>query len=63
MTPQFSDKQRDRESNLDYFGARYNASRLGRFIPPDPGNIGVNELMGSCLCSPQLGFGLAEDVG
>jgi len=31
----FSGKERDSESNLDYFGARYYASGMGRFITPD----------------------------
>jgi RHS repeat-associated protein len=31
----FTGKQRDSESNLDYFGARYYASTAGRFISPD----------------------------
>ncbi len=29
-------KQRDYESGLDYFGARFNSSNLGRFMTPDP---------------------------
>jgi len=29
-------KQRDTESGLDNFGARYNASTIGRFMTPDP---------------------------
>jgi len=32
----FTGKERDWESNLDYFGARYNSSALGRFTRPDP---------------------------
>jgi RHS repeat-associated protein len=28
-------KERDPESNLDYFGARYNSSQMGRFMTPD----------------------------
>jgi RHS repeat-associated protein len=40
----FTGKERDAESGLDYFGARYNASTMGRFMSPDPGNIGVNRL-------------------
>jgi len=32
----FTGKQRDPETNLDYFGARYDASSLGRFMTPDP---------------------------
>ena len=31
----FTGKLRDTESNLDYFGARYNSSNLGRFMSPD----------------------------
>jgi RHS repeat-associated protein len=40
----FIDKERDSESGLDNFGARYNASTIGRFMSPDPGNVGVNRL-------------------
>jgi len=32
----FTGKQRDYESGLDYFNARYNASQIGRFMTPDP---------------------------
>jgi RHS repeat-associated protein len=32
----FSGKERDSETNLDYFGARYMSSAQGRFISPDP---------------------------
>ncbi|HTW59159.1 MAG TPA: RHS repeat-associated core domain-containing protein [Terriglobales bacterium] len=31
----FTGKERDAESGLDNFGARYNASSLGRFMTPD----------------------------
>lgn len=31
----FTGKERDIESGLDYFGARYYGSRLGRFLTPD----------------------------
>jgi RHS repeat-associated protein len=31
----FTDKPRDTETGLDYFGARFNASNLGRFMTPD----------------------------
>ena len=31
----FTDKERDAESGLDYFGARYYTSNLGRFTSPD----------------------------
>jgi RHS repeat-associated protein len=32
----FTGKERDTESNLDYFGARYYGSTMGRFLTPDP---------------------------
>jgi RHS repeat-associated protein len=32
----FTGKERDTESGLDYFGARYYASATGRFLLPDP---------------------------
>ena len=32
---QFTGKERDGESELDYFGARYHAAVLGRFTSPD----------------------------
>jgi RHS repeat-associated protein len=38
-TRHFTGKERDMESGLDNFGARYNSSNLGRFMSPDPGNI------------------------
>jgi RHS repeat-associated protein len=31
----FTGKERDSESNLDYFGARHDASSMGRFMTPD----------------------------
>ncbi len=40
----YTGKERDSESGLDNFGARYDASSLGRFMSPDPGNVGVNRL-------------------
>jgi len=33
---QFTSKERDTETGLDYFGARYFASAHGRFTSPDP---------------------------
>jgi len=44
----FTGKERDTESGLDNFGARYNASSLGRFMSPDP--IGI---MRQKLSDPQ----------
>jgi RHS repeat-associated protein len=35
--PRFAGKERDAESGNDYFGARYYASSMGRFMSPDPG--------------------------
>src|SRR6185436_1579192 len=32
----FTEKERDSESSLDYFGARYYNSRIGRFTGVDP---------------------------
>ncbi len=38
---QFTGKERDVESSLDYFGARYYSARLGRFTGVDPANAGA----------------------
>jgi RHS repeat-associated protein len=35
-------KERDSESGLDNFGARYDSSSLGRFMRPDPQNAGAS---------------------
>ena len=35
----FTGKERDQESGLDYFGARYYASSMGRFSSPDPSGL------------------------
>jgi RHS repeat-associated protein len=32
----YTGKERDAESGLDYFGARYMSSSMGRFMSPDP---------------------------
>jgi RHS repeat-associated protein len=37
----FTGKERDTESGLDNFGARYFGSSTGRFQSPDPGNAGA----------------------
>jgi len=34
----YTAKERDQESGNDYFGARYYASSMGRFMSPDPDN-------------------------
>jgi RHS repeat-associated protein len=39
----FTGKERDYESGLDNFGARFDASSMGRFMSPDPGNAGAIE--------------------
>jgi RHS repeat-associated protein len=36
VNQKFTGKERDSESGLDYFGARYYGSALGRFTSPDP---------------------------
>jgi RHS repeat-associated protein len=41
-THKFTGKERDSESGLDNFGARYFESSLGRFMSADPGNAGAN---------------------
>jgi RHS repeat-associated protein len=41
----FTGKERDIESNLDYFGARYYGSTLGRFMSPDPINLTNDRLL------------------
>ena len=38
----FTGKERDAETGLDYFDARYYASRTGRFTTADPGHVGRN---------------------
>lgn len=38
----FTGKERDFESGLDNFEARYNSSSLGRFMSPDPENVGAS---------------------
>ena len=35
----FTGKERDAESGNDYFGARYYASAMGRFMSPDPSGL------------------------
>jgi RHS repeat-associated protein len=38
----FTGKERDSESGLDNFGARYDSSSIGRFMSPDPENVGAS---------------------
>jgi RHS repeat-associated protein len=44
-THKFTGKERDTESNLDSFGARYYSSAQGRFITADPKLIAVRHLL------------------
>lgn len=41
-THKFTAKERDAESGLDNFGARYDSSALGRFMSADPDNAGTS---------------------
>jgi RHS repeat-associated protein len=41
----FTGKERDTESGLDYFGARYYASSMGRWMSPDPGKLNMKHLL------------------
>jgi RHS repeat-associated protein len=41
----FTGKERDSESGLDYFGARYYGSSMGRFMSPDPIKITDERLL------------------
>ena len=45
MADAFTGKERDAESGLDFFGARYYGSALGRFTSPD--------LLGGHIQDPQ----------
>jgi len=38
----FTGKERDSESGLDNFGARFNSSSMGRFMSADPSNLSVD---------------------
>lgn len=43
LSQRFTGKERDTESGLNYFGARYYGAALGRFTSPDPENAGADE--------------------
>lgn len=45
----FTGKERDAESGLDYFGARMYASTMGRWMSPDPSNLGADIYMPQTL--------------
>ena len=51
---QFTGKQRDSGSNLDYFWARHYSSTLGRWMSPDPSGIALAD-----LGNPQLSISTA----
>jgi RHS repeat-associated protein len=40
----FTGKERDTETGFDYLGARYYGSSMGRFMTPDPGNVGSHRV-------------------
>ena len=42
MNLQFTSKERDTETGLDYFGARYYSGAQGRFTSPDPENASAS---------------------
>ena len=39
---QFTGKERNAETGLDYFGERYMSAAQGRFTSPDPGSVGAS---------------------
>ena len=47
----FTGKERDGETGLDYFGARYYANVLGRFISADP--INSSPILSKLIANPQ----------
>jgi RHS repeat-associated protein len=56
MNDLFTGKERDTESENDYFGARYFGSSMGRFMSPDPSGLDFADLGNPtkseplCLC-------------
>src|SRR6266700_171778 len=42
LRQKFTAKERDTETGLDYFGARYYSSGQGRFTGVDPSHVSVN---------------------
>lgn len=40
----FTGKERDTESGLDYFGARYYGSNMGRMMSPDPSGLALADI-------------------
>jgi len=43
--PHFTGKERDAESGNDYFGKRYYASSMGRWMSPDRINVTEDRMM------------------
>jgi RHS repeat-associated protein len=52
VSQRFTGKERDSETGLDYFGARYYGSALGRFTSPDEFKGGFDNLDGQPAFSP-----------
>ena len=52
VTQRFTGKERDSESGLDYFGARYYGSNMGRFMSPD-WNSNPDEIPYADIRNPQ----------
>ena len=44
VSQRFTGQERDSESGLDYFGARYYGSALGRFTSPDPTFLNIRKV-------------------
>jgi RHS repeat-associated protein len=57
VNQKFTGQERDSETNLDFFQARYMSSGLGRFMSPDPYNAGAD------LTNPQSWNGYAYVIG
>ncbi|MCM2263854.1 MAG: RHS domain-containing protein [Desulfuromonadales bacterium] len=54
----FVGKERDEESQLDYFGARYHYAKIGRFLAPDPVravDVNTGRINAQVLADPQGG--------
>ena len=45
VTEKFTGKERDQETGLDYFGARYFSAAQGRWTSPDPTFLALNRLV------------------
>jgi RHS repeat-associated protein len=53
----FTGKERDAETGLDYFGARYYGGAQGRFTSPDP------EIIPKDLTNPQVWIIMVDQAG